>query len=313
MTRTATLEPIEKFASLLPLALAILVCLGLARLAQGEELALPPPPSAAPPAVDVALLRPIISNTPAEEIWSGTPTEPPLAEPPMAPQGDPQVQEMLDVVSRESSRTSTLESQLFEQLRAAMPEGSEGFIFEKTMIPESAAPLSLDGKVRYDFRLPARGIGTATFTATVNGPDGKMLRRFSGSVTIDREAQGIQVTRVIRRGEPLGGGDIKLLGTRLSQLPRGAFDRVDRMEGTVAREELRPGQWLTEQMVQVPDVVKRGQSVKVRLVRGAIQIAAPGITRQGGALGEVVRVENMQSRREVFARVISKDEVQVLF
>ena len=313
MIRTATLKSNEKFTSLLSLALAILIGLGLARLAQGEEFELPPPPSATPPAVDVALLRPMISNVPAEEIWSGTPAEKTLTEPKMPPQGDPQVQEMLDVVSKESSHTSTLESQLFEQLRAAMPEGSEGYVFEKTVLPDSATLPSPDGKVRYEFRLPARGIGAATFTATVSGPDGKMIRRFSGSVTIDREAQGIQVTRVIRRGEPLGPGDIKLLGTRLSQLPRGAFDRVDRMEGTVAREELRPGQWLTEQMLQVPDMVKRGQSVKVRLVRGPIQIAAPGIARQGGALGEVVRVENMQSRREVFARVISKDEVQVLF
>jgi flagella basal body P-ring formation protein FlgA len=103
------------------------------------------------------------------------------------------------------------------------------------------------------------------------------------------------------------------MGTRLSQLPRGSFDDSKRIEGTSARVELRPGQWLTEQMVAAQELVKRNEAVTMRLVRGPIEITTPGLTHQGGARGEVIRVENIQSKREVYARVISKDEVQVIF
>ena len=129
---------------------------------------------------------------------------------------------------------------------------------------------------------------------------------------MDREAEGLQATRLIRRGEAIGSGDLKALPARLSQLPRNAMDGHSLGDGAVARGELRPGMWLTGDMLKVPEAVRRGQGVKIVLQRGPIRIAAPGVTTQGGALGEVIKVENVGSGRSLFARVISKEEVQVV-
>jgi len=63
----------------------------------------------------------------------------------------------------------------------------------------------------------------------------------------------------VRRGESIRPDDVRILTVRLSQLPRGALDGVDLAVGANARKELRPGEWLTDQMVRQPDLVKRGQ------------------------------------------------------
>lgn len=297
--------------------------------AWSQDLDLPPPPvSAEPPTVDVAVLRAAASDPLPEEIFADAPSQPaapvrdeairPASEalarpaPAMAtPAGG--ASDLLETIRQEPTGAGGLESELFEQLRALMPEGSEGFVFERATLPSDAAALPLEGcKVKYDFRLPTRGVGLATYSASVTGPDGKLRKRFTGSVTIDRMAQGVQVTRVIRRGESVSGRDVKLMGTRLSLLPRGAMSELASLEGTVAREELRPGQWLTENSLETPDVIKRGQPVKIQLRRGSIQISAQGLSKQDGAIGEVIRVENLSSRREIHARVLSSDEVQVL-
>jgi flagella basal body P-ring formation protein FlgA len=223
------------------------------------------------------------------------------------------VEQVLAAISKEAPKNDTLESMLFTQLHAAMPQGSEGYIFENVILPTLNNLPAKGWKVRYDFRMPTRGIGQATFTGRILDGNERQLRSFTGSVAIDREASGAQATRVIHRGEALRPGDIQLMGTRLSQLPRGALDRIDALPGTIARSELRPGQWLTEQMVQVPQVIRQNQPVTMVVNHGPIHITAPGISQQNGALGEVIRVANAQSQRTLFARVLSKDEVQVVF
>jgi len=331
---------ISRPASGLLAVLLVLACVALARSVAGAEDELPPPPEplaeAAAPSIDLALLNPLLPGQDAEEVWSDSaPPRPlasavripalalpvpcaapiPVAPIPAAPTGkeDAPVKAMLATLNQDAPHRSTLESALFEQLQKAMPAGSEGYIFENPILGDSCKLPAKGWKVRYDFHLPASGLGQATFTANVTGDDDRILKRLSGSITIDREAQGVQVTRLVRQGETIRPEDVKAMGTRLSQLPRGAYDDGKRIEGTTARAELRPGQWLTEQMVAAQDLVKRNEAVTMRLVRGPIQITTAGLTHQAGARGEVIRVENMQSKREVYARVISKDEVQVIF
>jgi len=161
-----------------------------------------------------------------------------------------------------------------------MPAGSEGFIFERPIMGDSGKMPATGWKVNYDFHLPARGLGQATFTATVTGADERILKRLSGSINIDREAQGVQVTRVIRQGETIGPEDIKTLARASRSFPRGAYDESKRIEGTTARVELRPGQWLTEEVVAAQNLVKRNEAVTMRLVHGPIEITTPGLTRQ---------------------------------
>lgn len=289
-----------------------------------EELPLPPPPldvaRPAAPAAGAAMPEVLFSDeATAKDLVrdTGLPAVPlQMAKIDPAPgvkAAAAAVDQMLVAISQEAPKNATLESMLFEQLRAVMPQGSEGYIFERIMLPTLSNLPPQGWRVRYDFRLPARGIGQAPFSASIIGANERVLRTFSGSVAIDREAGGVQVTHVIHRGEPVAGGDCQMLGTRLSQLPAGALDRINATQEMVARQELRPGQWLTDQMVQVPQIIKQSQPVTMLVQRGPIRIIAPGIARQGGAQGEVIRVENIQSQRVIYARVLSHDEVQVVF
>ncbi|MCL5271280.1 MAG: flagellar basal body P-ring formation chaperone FlgA [bacterium] len=221
------------------------------------------------------------------------------------------VDDLLATLGSEAPRRASLETMLFEQLRAALPSGGQGCIIERAALPDKLALPDGGWSVRYDFRLPARGLGAAPYTALVTAAGGA-TQRFSGSVWIDREAEGLQVNRVIRRGEILPTDGVIALPARLSQLPRGALSRIADVGGTTAKSEIRPGQWLTDQMVESATLVRRNQAVTMRVERGPIRITAPGIAEQDGAMGAVIRVSNAQSKRTIFARVLSKDEVQVI-
>ena len=224
-----------------------------------------------------------------------------------------EIGDILNSIGGARGGAGRLEQELYQQLRAALPDGGTGVILDQATLPADLKLPAEGWEARFDFRIPSRATGMIPFTGTVTAADGRLVRRFAGSVRLDRDAQGVQVTRVVRRGERIAEGDVQVMKARLGQLERGAFDDAAFVAGTVARQELRPGRWVTEQMVEVPKAVKRGQGVTVRLQRGPIQITAPGICAEAGALGQVIKVQNAQSKREVFARVISGDEVQVIF
>ncbi len=266
---------------------------------EAEELPLPPPPPARPegPAVNLALL----------DLNAHLMLDPP------PPAADPELESVLASMRAEGPRGPALDQMLYEQLRAVLPDGGEGLLIDRAIVPAIPGLPPTGWSAHFDFRIPQRGLGMVPYSATITGEDGRELKRFSGSVRLDREACGVTPRRVIRRGETITADDVQAQTTRLSALERGAIDDCSLAIGTVARQELRPGRWLTEQMLEQRQVIKRGQGVTIRLARGPISITAPGITGQAGALGQVIRVQNAQTRRDVFARVLSEDEVQVIF
>jgi flagella basal body P-ring formation protein FlgA len=271
----------------------------------GDEFELPPPPdSALPPAVDLSVLRRVPMS--AMSI-SGVET---IVASASGARGE--IEAILSDVSQRSGRQRMLEETLLDQLRSQLP-GAENYSFDQVFIPEAVELPNGPWTVRYDFRLPSGGVGRATYTATLSDPQGGTARRFSGTVMIDRQATGLTVRRVVRRGERIAPEDLQELPARLTQLPRGALGRTDEGAGAVAGKELRPGEWLTGTMVAMPMAVKRGASVMMQLHSGMLSINAPGIARQDGRIGQVIGVTNAQSGREVQARVVSAEEVQVIF
>jgi flagella basal body P-ring formation protein FlgA len=206
----------------------------------------------------------------------------------------------------------TLESELLRQLRIQLPAGGEDIEVERINFHQDITLPAEPWNVDFSFRMPQRGIGNVSFTGAVMGPDQK-VQKVTGTLSIDRIAMGVQATRIIRRGEPIGEGDLKRVQARLSQLPPDALPRTDFLVGTEARNEIRPGVFLTGRMLELPTLIKSRQAVTMRLDNGPIQIVAKGIAKQNGSLGDVIRIENPSSKREVLARVIASDTVEVIY
>lgn len=264
----------------------------------------PPPPMSPPPAIDLERLEIAAEQRAAPDG---------KADQQIAALEDEQLRRMLENVSQAASRRTTLETMLFEQLRRQLPGESADYILERAILPEQLELPKSGWSVEYEFRMPSQGIGTVTFTGLIRTDGGRRGPRFSGSIHIDRHAQGLQVNRLIHRGEQIEEESLTIAHTRLSDLVRGALTDPEQATDTIARRELRPGQWLTAAMIEQPDVIKQGQALNMCLERGPIRITTTGVARRSGSLGEIIPVENLDSGRRVFSRVISKDAVKVIF
>jgi flagella basal body P-ring formation protein FlgA len=98
--------------------------------------------------------------------------------------------------------------------------------------------------------------------------------------------------------------DISMLGDSLVGNPEQAT-------GKQLNKSLRAGDIVFAHLLKNPPLVKRGDLVTIIAKSGGLQISAPGEVKNAGAIGEIVRVKNLMSRRVLQAKVVDEGLVEV--
>ena len=124
--------------------------------------------------------------------------------------------------------------------------------------------------------------------------------------------------RVVTLGTSLSRGTVLkadhltyVLHTRRSA----ATPHLSRMDQAVGQELTRSigaGIPLTTAMVKKPDLVTKGDSVMMIIERGTIRVSMIGKALENGALGERIRLNNVNSNRAVEGEVQSDGSIRVL-
>lgn len=89
------------------------------------------------------------------------------------------------------------------------------------------------------------------------------------------------------------------------------FSQINQVSGQRARRAIG-----ADQPVEIGDLepallVKRGEQVTLEASRGGVQIRVMAIALEDGSLGEQIRVQNQQSKRELLAEVIDSGRVRI--
>ena len=79
--------------------------------------------------------------------------------------------------------------------------------------------------------------------------------------------------------------------------------------GAEARRPLQAGRVVSERDLQAPRLVLRGQTVRLTYAKPGLRLSALGIAQTDGALGDLVRVVNLDSRRQLQGVVVGPDQV----
>ena len=131
------------------------------------------------------------------------------------------------------------------------------------------------------------------------------------TVRVQRFGKVAVFTRSMRRGDVITPDDIKLVEYDLNQLFHGYYFNPKEIIGLVPIRTLPAGNIVNPKYVRLPDIVKRSQSVKIIYEKKNIQISSRGIALEKGALGDVIRVQNANSKKILDAEVISASTVKI--
>src|SRR4051794_286978 len=132
--------------------------------------------------------------------------------------------------------------------------------------------------------------------------------RFTGTVTETVEAA--MLTRSLRIGEVVKASDVTM-GRRPKAELRGEGMGPDQVIGMAAKTTLRNGQALRTDDLVKPQIVQRNEAVTIYYEVPGIMLTVRGKAIEGGAMGDVVGVLNIQSNRTVQATVIGPGRVTI--
>ncbi|HET6520346.1 MAG TPA: flagellar basal body P-ring formation chaperone FlgA, partial [Geminicoccaceae bacterium] len=119
------------------------------------------------------------------------------------------------------------------------------------------------------------------------------------------------LARPLAQGEVVAAADLEWTTVPAGSLARGGLSDPDALVGAEARRRLAAGRVLREGDVGPPLLVRRGRAVTMVYARDGLSLAALGKPLEDGALGAVVRVVNVDSRRQVQGVVAGPDRIDL--
>lgn len=128
------------------------------------------------------------------------------------------------------------------------------------------------------------------------------------AVTIAKDtpvAEGPMVVTLLRslpKGAMIGAGDVALRPAPV-RVVDGVFSAPEMVVGRRARMALGEGQPVTVRQLEPVWLVEKGNPLSLVATADGLQVSAPAEAQEDGQLGDVVRVRNLSSGREVKAVV----------
>ncbi|NOX26155.1 MAG: flagellar basal body P-ring formation protein FlgA [Deltaproteobacteria bacterium] len=173
--------------------------------------------------------------------------------------------------------------------------------------------------------LPPGVISYQTISKTKNSEPGRQIVRLAilvngreqARVTLSGDVQllgdVVCLSRALQRHTILTPDDLDVVHRNIGQLGADFIADPRLVVGRELKTTLQTGAIIYGRLLKNPTMVKRGALVSIMAISGPLTIKAAGQVKTAGAKGDIVRVKNLMSRREIYARVISPSEVQVDF
>ncbi|HTZ40568.1 MAG TPA: flagellar basal body P-ring formation chaperone FlgA [Syntrophales bacterium] len=120
-------------------------------------------------------------------------------------------------------------------------------------------------------------------------------------------------TNGINRDAVIGPNDVTLTKKWLDTVTTAVVTDLNEVVGKKATVRMNPGTAITKQMFRSVPVVKKGEVVRIILESGPMMISAVGLCQEDGGRGDLIRVQNVESKNVIFARVMGQSLVKVDF
>jgi flagellar basal body P-ring formation protein FlgA len=177
---------------------------------------------------------------------------------------------------------------------------------DSVMIPGGAVELYIIPNPTED------GLGRRVFHVEAVA-DGKPRKTIQVVADIAAMIDAVVATRFLKADELIDMGDLKIVGMRVHQVNHPFITDLGEVIGKSASRPLPLDTPLRPAFVKLPLVIKKGDRVLIEARRGGLSIRAYGVTKSSGQVGQTIMVANLDSGRELRAKVVAPNLVQVEF
>jgi flagella basal body P-ring formation protein FlgA len=170
------------------------------------------------------------------------------------------------------------------------------------------------GAVEYEVKAPQQweGWGNANLAIIVR-VDGRVMKNVPVRVEVEALVDMLVTTRQIEQGEIIGDADVALLKRDLAVVGNKICRSKSEAVGKRLKTSLRGNVSLRSDQLEKVPLVKSGQVVTILIENDIIRVTATGRVKGAGAAGDPVIVQNLESQKDIQARVVDASTVRVEF
>jgi len=156
----------------------------------------------------------------------------------------------------------------------------------------------------------AKQIGRTTVSVSCLSPQ---PWKVNIAVHIDGKIDVLVARHPIAHRSFIQESDLEFAPRLYSQLNRGYYISMDRLQNMEARRNIRPGQAINANLIKAQKLVNRGQYITIIAQNGSLNLRVKGKALMDGLQGQTIKVKNLSSKKLIFAEVISAGTVKVHF
>lgn len=179
------------------------------------------------------------------------------------------------------------------------------------ILPYSSLPAAEYFEREFDLDLSQISLrGTSRIGLRFRDEKGRLENITELSAHVFSEIRVPVALRPIRSGELIRDADIQMRWMEATQAGSSPAKK-EALIGSQAKSFLSAETVIQTSQVAPPQLVRRGDRIKINLTTSGILLSTIGIAQENGSFGQNIRVMNADSRRELFATVVGAQEVEV--
>jgi flagella basal body P-ring formation protein FlgA len=155
-------------------------------------------------------------------------------------------------------------------------------------------------------------LGRRTFQLAVS-VNGKPWNTIEVLADVAAMIDAVVPNRFLKSDEIIDAQDLKTVRMRTHQINHPFITDREEAVGKSAARPLPADTPLRAGFLQAPVLIKKGDRVMIEAKRGGLSIQAYGVTKSSGHVGQTVMVGNLDSGRELRAKIVGPGLVQVEF
>jgi flagella basal body P-ring formation protein FlgA len=162
------------------------------------------------------------------------------------------------------------------------------------------------------------GISITPTTVVTHTGSGNPIGRVTflvGTARVMAEVEALKevvvAKRFLRRNQVLEEGDLMVGQVRLAWSDARFLEAPELAVGKRLIRAVQSRYAVTEDVLGEPFTIRQGARLTIQYLSGPLKVMAQGVAKDDGPIGGTIRVTNLDSKKELWARIVSADTVQV--
>jgi flagella basal body P-ring formation protein FlgA len=141
--------------------------------------------------------------------------------------------------------------------------------------------------------------------------DGELKKKVWAIATVAMVVDVVVAKRPLRKHKPIQADDVHLQKMDLAGLPSTVITDPQDVIGKRTRQTINSKAVLRTDLIELPPIIKRGDVVTIVLESKGLRITARGKAKRRGGLGDRIPVENIDSKKILYAQIVDSHTVKL--